>query len=398
MKRRNFEDALQKGPYSEPSRVTIDQLNYIQERVLRGDRRRPYIHVKRVIPIMLCFAILAIIVWIGLPTGQRSTQMASMPPSDDQISQLIHNANPDMNPKIMYKEQLNDHQMIIFTTIVQHSNQIMIWEAGFLHWDEGGMSWSVQGKVEVPLLTELEYGNLTTEGINEVFNYTFVPFVEKTPSLLVFGASIDPDVDSIWMTDQSNQVHAAKMIRHAHGAYTLWFTPLLGLDESSYKLHAADAESVTEPMNFNDHEIPLYRKLDMSRFKPEEIHIPLNLADNQTEGNPVIKLLNTTATETSQGISIRAAYQLRDGKSEFWISQSSGDQGNPEQVLEDLKSRYPAETLTETIINGHKALIEQTEIRGQIFIVTENNFYSVASTYSVDIEILLTAAKQIKVH
>ncbi|QNK59679.1 hypothetical protein [Paenibacillus sp. PAMC21692] len=397
MKRRNFEHDLQNEPYSEPSRISTAQLNYIQERVLRGDRRRPYIHVISVIPIMLFFAILAIIVWLGLPTAQPSTPMASIPPSDDQISQLIHNANSDMNPEIMYKEQLNDHQILIFTNSVNHANRIMNWEAGILHWDEGGMSWSVQGKVEVPLLTELEYGNLTTEGITGAFNYTFVPFAEQN-TLLVFGASIDPDVDSIWMTDESNQVHTAKMIPQVHEAYTLWFTPLPGQDESSYKLHAAEAGSMSGPMDYNDHEIPLYRKLDISKFKPDEIHIPLNLADNQSEGNPVIKLLNTTATERSEGILISAAYLLQDEKSEFWISQSSSDQENPEQVLEDLKSNFPTETITETIINGHKALIEQTEIRGQIFIATKNYFYSVASTYSVDIDILLSAAKQIKVH
>ncbi len=169
-------------------------------------------------------------------------------------------------------------------------------------------------------------------------------------------------------------------------------------DESSYQLHAADSASAIGPINFEDHEIPLYRKLDMSTFRPEDIHIPLQLAEDPSDENPIGELLHTWATETSYGISIRAEYQLKDGKTQFWISQSSGEHPNPGEILNNLKSNFPAETLTETTINGHKALIEQNEIRGQIFIVTEHYFYSVASTYSIDMEILLSAAKQIKLH
>ncbi|WP_206669862.1 hypothetical protein [Paenibacillus luteus] len=80
--------------------------------------------------------------------------------------------------------------------------------------------------MEVPLLSELDYGTLAVEGINEAFNYSFIPFNKEAPSLLVFGASIDPDVDAIWMTDPSKSVYTAKLIRQAHGAYTLWFMPL----------------------------------------------------------------------------------------------------------------------------------------------------------------------------
>ncbi|WP_141504597.1 hypothetical protein [Paenibacillus luteus] len=136
----------------------------------------------------------------------------------------------------------------------------------------------------------------------------------------------------------------------------------------------------------------------MSTFRPEDIHIPLQLAEDPSDENPIGELLHTWATETSYGISIRAEYQLKDGKTQFWISQSSGEHPNPGEILNNLKSNFPAETLTETTINGHKALIEQNEIRGQIFIVTEHYFYSVASTYSIDMEILLSAAKQIKLH
>ncbi|MHA7966797.1 hypothetical protein ACX93W_22045 [Paenibacillus sp. CAU 1782] len=406
MKRKNVEDALQKGPYSEPRQITVEQINYIQERVLRRGRQQPFVHVKRVIPFMLSLAILAVIAWVSLPIEQQSTPMASIPPSDEQILQLIqmNETDPDMMPKIMYKEELNDNQMLIFTNTVKHADSIMIWEAGVLQWDEHGMAWVVEGKVKVPLGTELENESLNAEGINEVFSYTFVQLADQTPSLepssylLAFGASVDPDVHSIWFTDESKQAYTAKMIPYVYEGYTLWFTPLPGQNEFSYQLHAVDGESVSEPIDTNDHKIPLYRRLDMSNIAPEDIHIPLNLADNQTDENPVIKLLNTSAKiDSPEGILIEAAYLLRDGVSEFWISQFSGQQGDPDQVLEDLKLEFPTETLTETMINGHKALIEQSEARGQIFIVTENYFYAVNSVYSVDIDVLLSAAKQIKI-
>lgn len=83
-----------------------------------------------------------------------------------------------------------------------------------------------------------------------------------------------------------------------------------------------------------------------------------------------------------------------------YFANESLDQVWNEFLTLPLKHRdvliYSAETLTETTINGHKALIEQNEICGQIFIVTEHYFYAVASTYSIDMDILWSAANQIK--
>ncbi|WP_206669861.1 hypothetical protein [Paenibacillus luteus] len=75
-----------------------------------------------------------------LPEESSPAQLVSTPPTDEQILQLINDTSPSLNPEIIYKEQLDDHQMLIFTSIVQSEESVMTWEAGLLDWTEDSMS------------------------------------------------------------------------------------------------------------------------------------------------------------------------------------------------------------------------------------------------------------------
>lgn len=135
--------------------------------------------------------------------------------------------------------------------------------------------------------------------------------------------------------------------------------------------------------------------IDISNINPEDIHIPLNLdkSNSFAVASEGLTLQYARGFETGSGTKIQANYQLPDGKSQILVSQSLNPGGL--DTIDQLKANFDPENLTETEINGHKAIIEEGRVRGQVFIITDTYFYMVGSTDSIDISVLKAVAEQI---
>ncbi|MFM9278078.1 hypothetical protein [Paenibacillus jiagnxiensis] len=136
----------------------------------------------------------------------------------------------------------------------------------------------------------------------------------------------------------------------------------------------------------------------------EDINIPLNLADSSSiqaftsrsaKDNPIVELANAVATENKFGEEIIVSYRLAEGQVIF-MSQSEDTLEHKEDTVELAKSWYDPSTVSVEEINGATAVIEDGEARKQIHLITEDKFYTVASTHADNLDYLLEIAHQIQ--
>ncbi|WP_155985857.1 hypothetical protein [Paenibacillus gorillae] len=226
----NFEDSLRREPYTEPRRVTGQQIEQIKERVAQGERKK--FHFKWVIPVLLSLTVLSGVSWFNLPFMQLPKAAESIKmPSDERTLRIINKFDPDKTRSIIHQELLNNREILVLTKVIKSDEKTTLWEAGVLNEEDDSLRWLKKGEVTTPFISREQYAKLAEKGITDTLTHAFVPLRDANGRTLVIGTSIDPHTNSIDITDSNNNVYKAKKIQTSF----LWYAFLPEKQKSEYR-------------------------------------------------------------------------------------------------------------------------------------------------------------------
>ncbi|GGG76778.1 hypothetical protein GCM10010918_36640 [Paenibacillus radicis (ex Gao et al. 2016)] len=233
----NFEDSLRREPYTEPRRVTVQQVEQIKERVAQGERKKN--HFKWLIPVLLSLTVLIGVSWFNLPFMQSpkaAESKAITMPSEERTLRIINKFDPDKTRSIIHQELLDNRQILVLTKVIKSDEKTTVWEAGVLNEEEGSLKWLKKGEVTTPFISREQYEKLTEKGVTDTLTHAFVPLTNANGRTLVIGTSIDPHTNSIDITDSNNNVYKARKIQ----ASLLWYTFLPEKQQSQYRYEPSE--------------------------------------------------------------------------------------------------------------------------------------------------------------
>ncbi|MFF2091155.1 hypothetical protein [Paenibacillus sp. NPDC058174] len=232
----NFEDSLRREPYTEPRRVTAQQIEQIKERVAQGDLKKN--HFKWLIPVLLSLVVLIGVSWFKLSfqSPKAAESISITMPSEERTLRIINKFDPDKTRSIIHQELLDERQILVLTKIIKSDEKTTVWEAGVLHEEEGSLKWLKKGEVTTPFISREQYDKLAEKGITDTLTHAFVPLTNANGRTLVIGTSIDPHTNSIDITDSNNNVYKARKIQ----ASFLWYTFLSEKQQSEYRFEPSE--------------------------------------------------------------------------------------------------------------------------------------------------------------
>lgn len=236
MKNRDWEERLLEGPYD--VRANKFQIEIIRERVLSTGRIKRRLGLRWMVPTMLLFGIIACVWILNIPFPIHQDKLASTLSNND-IMQIIEQGNPDPDREMLYKENVGNNGLLIFTNHINVERKGMTWEVGYFNglsqsWISGGETW-----IDFVSKTQLE------EGLKEGFNYIsplYISAKEGTPFPILYGPLIDHTVSQIRISGESEFQQTAKIISRVYGGYSLWFTFLPAITNTTFKVEYMDID------------------------------------------------------------------------------------------------------------------------------------------------------------
>jgi hypothetical protein len=236
MKNRDWEERLLEGPYDVTSNHI--QIKSIRERVLSAGSKRRRLGLRWMIPTMLLFGIIACFWIFNTPFSIQQDKLASTLSNDD-IMQIIEQSSPDPDREMLYKENVGNNGLLIFTNSINADRQGMTWEVGYINglsqgWISGGETW-------IDYVSKTQY----EEGMNEGFENVstmYISAMEGTPFPILYGALIDPTVSQIRISGENEFQQTAKIIKNVHGGFSLWFTFLPDRTDTAFKVEYMDKD------------------------------------------------------------------------------------------------------------------------------------------------------------
>jgi hypothetical protein len=151
MKNRDWEQQLLDGPYD--VRPKHNQITSIKARVVNAGKKRIRSGLKWMVPITFLFAIITCAWIFNIPFPIQQVKLADTL-SNNNILRIIEQGNPDPDRAMLYKENVGNNGLLIFTKKVNAERQGMTWEVGYVNklsqnWIRGGETWvdTVQERV-----------------------------------------------------------------------------------------------------------------------------------------------------------------------------------------------------------------------------------------------------------
>lgn len=170
------------------------------------------------------------------------------------------------------------------------------------------------------------------------------------------------------------------------------------VEKKRITVQAAQLESeelIAEPINSISNEL---QRFEVDSVK-ETINIPISVSEIQSSetDNPIVKEVSVHVQKVGDYETVIAIYQLKDGQNEIIVAQSANILGNEAIAVEDTKSWYNEKDVNVLKINGHAAVVEDSESRKQVHLITDSNFYTVSSPGTYNLKYLIEIAEQIDV-
>jgi hypothetical protein len=218
MNNNDWEERLQDGPYVvSPNHI---QIKSIQERVHSVEKKRVRSGLKRMVSFTLIFAIIACF-WIFKTHFPTHHDNVASDLSNNDILQKINQIHPDSDREILYKENVGNSGLLIFTKKINAVRQGMTWEVGYINglsqsWISGGETW-------IDFVSQTQYEKGIKEGFKNLIPM-YISAKEGSPYPILYGALVDPQVTQIRISGENNFQQTAKIISHVHGGFSLWFT------------------------------------------------------------------------------------------------------------------------------------------------------------------------------
>jgi hypothetical protein len=243
MNRDEWEERLQNGPYVDRIGPKRNQINTIQDKVLRADQgRRAYTGLGWIVPVTLCLAIIVGVFILNNPFQQHQEKSAASLTDRDLLT-IMDQENPDPRREMLYRENIGDKGILIFTKKLSAEQTGMTWEAGYINSTSRGWNWVGGGETWIDYVTNTEYDQGLREGFKRGLISVYISFKEGAPFPLMYGTIIDPRITQVRITDDNNLQQMAKVVRYAHrNYYTLWFALLPDRKDATLKVEGMDTK------------------------------------------------------------------------------------------------------------------------------------------------------------
>jgi hypothetical protein len=231
----DWENQLKDGPYDAKAKQI--HLNSIQKRISTSDKKQSRLGFNRLLPITLFLMIIAGGWIFSNFLSQQTTIELKKSLSDYDILQIIAQSYPDPNREMLYQENIGSNNNLIFTKKIESSRGKMTWEVGYIN----GVSqkWVKGGELEINLLSQSEVEEGLKAGYKNL-SAMYIGAKEGTPFPILFGSFVDPKVTQIRISAENGYQQAAKIVKNAHGGYSLWYALLPDGTNSELKLEYMD--------------------------------------------------------------------------------------------------------------------------------------------------------------
>jgi hypothetical protein len=243
MNNQKWEERLRNGPYVDQIGPKKIQIKSIQEKVLKGQQgRRTYTGLRWIVPVTLCLVIIAGAMMLSDNPFQMHQEKSATSLTDRDLLKIIDQEKPAPHREMLYKENSGDKGILIFTKKLSPDQAGMTWEAGYINPTSQGWKWVGGGETWIEFVTKTEYDEGLIKGFKRGLTSIYISFKEGTPFPLMFGTTIDPRIAQVRITDANNVQQMAKVIRDAHGGYSLWFAYLPDRRNTTFKVEGMDAK------------------------------------------------------------------------------------------------------------------------------------------------------------